>query len=156
MSCERAPEVHTGKVELYLLEAWEPGENPVLIDESTVQLSDTPLVTYENIISYTPANYTYKLTGQGVEQLYSTGDNINGKPFAMTANGKLVFTGFFWPAYYSAMCLWLYIDPLFIHEENKLIVHLGYPDLPDGISIPDKRNDEQLLSILRSDGKLAE
>jgi hypothetical protein len=54
------------------------------------------------------------------------------------------------------MCDWLVIDPLDYSGRHELKVKLGYPGLVEGDVIPDKRNDEKLLDVLRMDNKLIE
>ena len=53
-------------------------------------------------------------------------------------------------------CDWVVIDPIMINDKNEMVVRLGYPGPVEGISIPDKRNDPQLLEIFRQDNKLIE
>ena len=86
----------------------------------------------------------------------SRGHTIHTRTFALVANQEIIYTGYFWSSFSSAICPWLTIDPLFAEISGELRVELGYPGLMEGMSIPDHRNDERILSILRHDRKLIE
>lgn len=81
-------------------------------------------------------------------------NHIHGTPFAVTIDKEIIYTGYFWCGYSSSMVDWVTIDPLNYSGKNRLRVSLGYPGLIQGDYIPDDRNDDRILDILRRDSKL--
>jgi hypothetical protein len=81
-------------------------------------------------------------------------EKLHGKPFAIAINQKPLYTGYFWAAFSSSICDWVYIDPIMVDGYNFIEVRLGYPWLSPEMQIPDKRNDARLLDVLAADGKL--
>jgi hypothetical protein len=159
ISCQQQEDIDPehGNVELYLLESYETIENTYSqIKETTVQTLDNPLLTYNDFISYNAKEYTFKLTEEAKVKIKDLNHRVNGLAFAVKANNEVIYTGYFWPGYSSMSCDWVVIDPIMIHEENEMMVRLGYPGPIQGITIPDKRNDPQLLEIFRRDNKLIE
>ncbi|HBG25425.1 MAG TPA: hypothetical protein DDX10_10330, partial [Rikenellaceae bacterium] len=78
--------------------------------------------------------------------------SVSGVAFAVTANGRVVYTGYFWPMFSSASCNWVTIDPIIAEYAKELKVTLGYPGDWEGVE--DRRNDERIISILSRDKKL--
>jgi len=158
-SCKHQEDIDPehGNVELYLLESYETIENTYFqIDETTVQTFENPLLSYSDIISYNAKKYTFKLIEEAKDTIKNLNHRVNGLAFAVKANNEVVYTGYFWPGYSSISCAWVVIDPIMINEDNEMIVRLGYPGPVQGMTIPDKRNDPQLLDIFRRDNKLIE
>lgn len=146
----------TGEVELYLLNSFETLENSCAIIEPTAVIQETPLIEYSGFISYHTKNHTFRITDAARADLDSMEHSVFGVPFAVVADKHLIYTGYFWPAYSSATCEWIIIDPILVSGENDLMVQLGYPGLAEGTEIPDKRNSPLILDIFRRDGKLIE
>lgn len=156
VSCEKInSETGTG-VEIYLLESFETMEQSCGIDPGSVVLADDPLVLYSDIISYHSKDYYFKITEEARAAIDSLELSVAGVPFAITAEGELVYTGYFWPSYSSLSCQWIIIDPVIPTSKNKIWLKLGYPGLIEGSFITDERNNETILTILRRDGKLIE
>ncbi|PLX20735.1 MAG: hypothetical protein C0597_04010 [Marinilabiliales bacterium] len=155
-SCEENndPKIIEGEVEIFLLKSFETMDNTVQINENSIVTEDTPLVNYGDIISYDKNNYAFLLTESAKQNILDRDDSMIQSAFAVTANGVLVYTGYFWPSYLSSICNWIVMDPLFIDSGNRLYVKLGYPDHIVGESIPDKRNDNMILDIFKRDDKL--
>jgi hypothetical protein len=143
-----------GKVELYLLESFSTTGNSCQIDESTAVIQEEPFIAYADFLSYDSNEYIFEISVDARETINSTQYPVNGTAFAVMANDTLVYTGYFWPAYSSASCEWVVIDPLLAGIGNKIAVRLGYPGALPGQSIPDKRNDERIIRIFKQDKKL--
>lgn len=154
-SCEKSEKI-SGEVEFYLLKSFETVDNTCEISASSVDLESYPLIAYSDIKSYSSKDYVFRVTNDAVETIEALEHSVLGLPFAVTADDELIYTGYFWPSYSSAMCQWIVIDPLMWGGNNELHVELGYPGTFEGVVIPDERNNEKILDIFRRDGKLKE
>ncbi len=101
-----------------------------------------------------PVEYTFELSKSAINAIEGLQHSVNGLAFAITADNTIIYTGYFWPSYSSASCNWVVIDPVMINVGNKIMVKLGYPGAVQGQAIPDKRNDNRIISIFESDHKL--
>jgi len=153
-ACDKDSGIAGGEVELYLLESYENVDQSCAIDESSVEILKHPLIGYSDFKSYNSNKHIFTISDGAAQAVEDQEHSVFGLPFAIIADGELVYTGYFWPAYSSAMCQWLVIDPLMMLGDNELHVELGYPGLVDGAEIPDERNNELILDIFRRDGKL--
>lgn len=144
-------------IDFYAISDYRTQENSMKIIESSVELSDSVIIPYDDILFYRPELHTFFITEQ-LSDILSDWENhpLARKPFAVVAGSKIVYTGYFWYGFMSSSCDWLVIDPIDYSGENKLIIQLGYPGLIVGDQIPDHRNDPWLLEILRRNGKLIE
>jgi len=113
-----------------------------------------PLVYYSDFISYNSKTYIFVISNDSKDRIQNLEHSVHGIPFALKVDNNLVYTGYFWPSYSSAMCKWIVIDPMRLLISNELKVYLGYPWSQSVVGIPDKRNDNQILDIFRSDNKL--
>jgi hypothetical protein len=157
-ACDKIHEkcVPEGNVNFYLIASFDTIENSCQIDESTVITADTPIIEYADLLSYTPREYVFKITDKAKEIVANLPHSVFGLGFAVKANNTLIYTGYFWPSYSSLACSWVVADPLWTSMNNSLKIELGYPGLMEGVTIPDKRNDNRILDIFRRDDKLIE
>jgi len=143
------------KIEIYLLKSYSKVAGTDAINANSVVIEDSPLIRYEDILWYDAIKYTFKITEAPAKWLNDTQTNhSHGKAFAVTIGKKILYTGYFWAGFSSASCNWITIDPLNYTGKNELRVSIGYPGLMPGVTIPDNRNDQELLNILKSDKKL--
>jgi hypothetical protein len=156
VSCEEKNTIHEGGIHIYLLSDHESLDPLWEIDESTIVPEESPVIRYEDILSYDPKSYVFKISSSAQESLKGKESSIHSRPFVLVANKEYIYTGYFWAAYSSAICPWLTIDPIHAQYTGELKTELGYPGLMEGMSIPDRRNDGRILSILRHDQKLIE
>jgi hypothetical protein len=156
--CEKfqSPRIKGYGVEFYLIKDFKlAGTYTRKIDNSSVVLSDSVIIYYDNIISYSDDTYTFTVTKDVADRLDDFKNNkIHGKAFAVTVDKKIIYTGYFWCGFSSSSVDWVTIDPLNYSGKNLLPVSLGYPGLFEGDYIPDNRNDPELLNLLRRDSKL--
>jgi len=145
-----------GEVELYLLESYETVGGGFEISTSSVVVKETPLIPYDDFISYNSDDHIFLITDEAKEAVQSLQHSVRGVAFAVTAGREIVYTGYFWPSYSSLGCNWVVIDPLMIFGDYELRVRLGYPGVVEGSDIPDRRNDRRILGPFRRDGKLVE
>lgn len=158
VSCEKNEGEITGGVELYLLESFDNIGQTCGIELSSVVTEEEPLIKYAEFKSYNAKDFEFKVTDIARGKIDSLEHSVTGIPFAVSADGEVIYTGYFWPAYSSAMCEWIVIDPLLLMWGGKNTMHLelGYPGLIEGTVIPDERNNERILEIFRRDNKLIE
>lgn len=142
------------EIELYLLETYSTVDNTEQIEESSIVLDTKPIVFYEDIISYDQNEFIFNLSDRAKSVIEKMNFPVNGRAFAVTVDRQLVYSGYFWPSYSSATCQWIYADPIMIDFYEGLKINLGYPGQLPGANIPDNRNDNRLLQVLRRDGKL--
>ena len=142
-------------VNFYLLEKYETNQG-CEIDENLIELSEDPIIPYVDIIAYNSIEYKFQFSEKAQKIVGQMDHSVLGVPFAIAEGKELIYTGYFWPAYSSASCDWITIDPMSIEYSGEAIMSLGYPGLLPGHSIPDKRNDARILEIFRRDGKLIE
>ena len=142
-------------IDFYGLSHFDKIENSFKIIDSTAIISDYKIIGYKDIISYSQSTYTFIVSDSISDRLNDfENQSVHGMPFALTVDNKIIYTGYFWAGYSSMGCDWITIDPLDYSRKNKLSVKLGYPGLVLGDSIPDKRNDSIIISILKQDKKL--
>ncbi len=154
VSCEKNTTSPVGEIHIYLLSAYESYYLSSRINENKAVLEKEPLIDYRDIISYDSRNHTFKISSYAQNTFKSRGQTIYTSAFALVANREIIYTGYFWPSFFSSTCDWLTIDPIHAEYSGELAVQLGYPGLIDGWDIPDRRNDQRILSILRRDQKL--
>lgn len=156
ISCENKNtdgNLNTG-VELYLVTSYSKIGTTSHINENSVVTQSTPLIRYSDFLSYDSAHFTFELTDSAVRVIKSLKLSVSGLPFAVKADNRLIYTGYFWPTYSSLSCDWIVIDPMMVTIGNKIQVRLGYPGLIQGHKIPDKRNDERIIRTFKLDNKL--
>ena len=156
-SCEKYQSVRQPGygVEFYRIEDFQKLGSSSKIINSTVKLSNSVIIYYDEIKSYNPDTYTFTVSENCANKLNDFENNhIHGTPFAVTVDKEIIYTGYFWCGFSSSGVDWVTIDPLNYSGNNLLRVSLGYPGLIQGDYIPDDRNDHRILDILRIDGKL--
>lgn len=157
ISCEKDNTPSNAEVEFYLLSSFNTKNGTCKIIDSSVIMSDTALIKYDEFFSYDMGDYSFKVSDRIADWLNDFENNrIHSCAFALTIDKEIIYTGYFWAGFSSAMCDWIVIDPLNYSGKNELTVKLGYPGLVVGDTIPDKRNDKRLLDVLRMDNKLIE
>lgn len=116
-------------VEIYLLKSYKSVENSQKIDERSIVLKSTPVVRYSDILSYDSDKHTFKLNNRALDAIKSIEHSVFGVAFAVTANGRVVYTGYFWPMFSSASCNWVTIEPFMAEFTTELKVTLVYPEI---------------------------
>jgi len=148
--CEKYDKDITGDVNFYLLDEYETdGIRGVIKDEGMV-LSIEPIIYYGELLEYDSANYSFKLEPDAAERI----TDLFGSAFAVALEDEIIYTGYFWSAVSSAIVDWVVVDLVEVMVSNKMSVKLGYPYLFEGVTIPDNRNDNRILSVFARDNKL--
>ncbi len=139
-------------VEIYLLKSFETVGMSKKINEGSVVLNNSPLVRYSDILSYDSVEHSFKVSDRAIDAVKNIKHSVFGVAFALTVDGRVVYTGYFWPSYSSATCDWITIEPLIPELTKEFKVELGYPGDWEGVE--DRRNDERIISVLQRDKKL--
>ena len=156
VSCEKKKTIPEGGIHIYLLSNHESLSPLWEIDDSTIVLEESPIIGYEDILSYDATNHAFKISSSAQESFNGKESSIHSRPFVLVADKEYIYTGYFWASYSSAICPWLTVDPIHAQYAGELRIELGYPWMMEDMSIPDRRNDVRILSILRHDRKLIE
>lgn len=144
-----------GEVELYLLADHDiTNETDREIVSESVELQDTPFLSYADLLNYNSSEYEFSITDNARSRIENMENSVRGVPFGVVANNELIYTGYFWPSFSSLICKCLVIDPVAptLRNENKLKMKLGYPGFFEGID--DNRNDPKVIDIFSRDDKL--
>ena len=141
-------------VELYEIEEYETINNTDQIDESTVKAKDSPLLNYEDLISYNSKVYKFEISEQA-EQLLENIQDLSGA-FAIKVDNELIYTGYFVPGYSSRLYAWNIIDPIMSSFSGECFVRRISFQGGSQPSYGDKRNDPRILDAFRTAGKLIE
>lgn len=154
VSCEKKKTIPEGGIHIYLLSNHESLDPLWEIGDSTIVPEESPIIGYEDILSYDQKSHAFKISSSAQASLKGKESDIHGRPFVLVADKEYIYTGYFWASYSSSICPWLTIDPIHAQYAGELRIELGYPWMMEDMSIPDRRNDERILGILRQDRKL--
>jgi hypothetical protein len=153
-SCDSEEEV-IGGVNVHLIKSFERTRvDSCGIVASSVKYRKHPFIAYEDLQSYDIRSHQFGLGPAALDSLKNRSWPVTGTPFAVVANGELIYTAYFWPSYSSMSCQWVTADPFMAVPTGNLKVNLGYPGQWEDADIPDHRNDERITDIFARDGKL--
>jgi hypothetical protein len=135
-----------------MLNQYKTKEKSFIIFPETVVLSDEKAISYEEIKTYNKNSHCFEIDNKAIKRLNQE-PFLHAKAFAVVIDGEIIYTGYFWAAFSSAICDWTNID-YFDYGNNLLCVKLGYPTDSYGSQVADQRNNEMILDLLDCDGKL--
>jgi hypothetical protein len=123
-------------------------------DLNLTELDRPPLLSSNDIVSYTEATHEIEMTQKGYEAIAALNLPVTGLSFAVCVNGQPIYAGSFWPGYSSLSFDGIVIDPILASVENPVIrIKLGYPG-SDFFDQVDPRSDLRILQALDKAGKL--
>ncbi|MCX5971816.1 MAG: hypothetical protein NTV14_10015 [Coprothermobacterota bacterium] len=129
----------------------KPEQLPFL---SHLELETEPILSNQDIVTYTQATHEIVLTASAAERIQSLHAPTSGLAFAVCVDGQPVYAGAFWPSYSSQSYDGVAIDPVLVSKERPVVqIQLGYPG-PDFFRGEDPRSDPRVLKALQQDGKL--
>ena len=135
------------KIEMYLLKSYHMVSGICQVDASTVILKDAPLVSNDEIISYSDKEHSYNLDATAIQKI----NTLPGRtPFALTIDKEIVFLAVYMPLIMSSTCdqsITMYANV----SQNKIFMNLGYPFASSTIN--DERNKPVLVATLQAQGK---
>lgn len=149
-SCEKYDTDIEGDIAIYTLKEYDKKAESSEILNSGLVLDDLPLISYDEITLYNSKTHTFQITESAAERV----KNLYQSAFAVVLEGEIIYTAYFWSGISSHIVDWTVTDILSLETSQNLHVQLGYPYLMDDMNIPDKRNDNRLLSVFERDGKL--
>ena len=123
---------------------------------SHVEISDAPIITGEDIISYNAQTHEITLTSQAFERIVGLQVPVSGKSFLVCVNKNPIYWGSFWTPIsslsFNGVPIWL---PLGAQGTAIITIELGYPSSSfyDG---QDPRNNPDVMASLEKDGKLVD
>ena len=154
-SCEKKTDYEIGEgIEIYLTTAPYTFHYQIdysAVDFDTVELHDTPMLRYNNILKYD--TLINKMTlGISHDSLQLGDAGVYGRMFVVTVDKQPVYCGFKWRVISSVACNWIFIEE-------------PYPELDglydDEIKIlfgsnqkPDPRMDRRIIDRLKADEKI--
>jgi hypothetical protein len=137
---------------VYLTDAnIKPQQLPIL---SHLQLESEPILTDQDIVTYTKATHEIVLTASAASRIQKLQVPTSGRAFAVCVDSQPIYAGAFWVSFSSQSYDGVVIDPLLVTEEHPILqIRLGYPG-PGGFLREDPRADPQVLKALEQAGKL--
>lgn len=136
--------------------------DPVALDKAPLDLEKEPIINYGQIKSYSPSSHTFIFKSEVVKKLREISEELPlvGRPYALVADGSVVYYGLFFnplSSYGSGYpFITLYNDSLDkkpVFEQITMQVDFRKP-YPGGPARLDLRNDPRLLDRLKQDNKL--
>lgn len=121
------------------------------VDSLRSTLQDSPVISNQDILEYSPADHQFKLTDAAIQEVRQFRDNM---AFAVTVDRQVIYYGIFKPATSSSSCDHSVTMDLDRGSRNKININMGYPTTLKAGLIPDQRNNEQLITALERQGKL--
>jgi hypothetical protein len=138
-------------VEIYLFKTFQTVTGKCQIDASASLLQDKAAIKNQDILEYSQTNYQFKLTDPAIQRVKTFKDFT---PFAVTVDKQVIYYGFFKPSISSSSCDNSITMDLDWTSGNKISLKLGYPGQLQGVTIDDERNNQKLITALKSQGKL--
>ena len=142
------------KIEIYQLKSYSQKIDTSFAIRTVVLsdlvLEDNPLVTDNEIRSYTQSAYTFELSKNLNPIIKDFGPD---KAFVVTVDKEVIYFGMFRPAYLNSLLFSVpYIEPIL--TDNNL--HINYATMgTTGTPQPiDKRNDLKLINALKATNRL--
>jgi len=137
-----------------------PGiSNPQQVDLANLskdQLSESPIISEDDILSYDQATHQIGLTEEGIKKvgdLFSLPVDVDGMPFVVTVAGVPIYSGAFYTPLsslsYTGVVILQPIDP----NLRSINISLGYPG-PDAFIGDDPRSDQRIINRLDAANKL--
>jgi hypothetical protein len=117
-------------------------------------LSDFPVISSQDIVTYNAQTHELKLTEAAFERISKLDIPVSGKSFIVCVNRQPVYWGAFWTPVssisFNGVTIWKPIDPL---TTPIITLELGYPS-PSFYGGNDPRNQPDILKSLQRAGKL--
>lgn len=133
---------------IYLIKNAKSFDDIRKLDINSLQIESQPIITDEDIESYSWSNHTIQLKQELNKNGISTIKGI-GTPFVVRAEHQNIYAGAFWSSISSASADF----PVIIVLEKTLTLQQGYPG-GDPEVVPDHRQDNRIYNALKKSGKL--
>ena len=121
---------------------------------SHIELANEPIISIDDIISYTRETHEIELTANAYERILELTVPTSGKAFIVCVDNKPMYWGAFWVMWSSQSFDGVTIMlPLLRSERHLIQIQLGYPS-PDFHHSEDPRSNPAILQSLEQAGKL--
>ena len=121
---------------------------------SHVELSDQPIASAEDIITYNAQTHEMKLTPSAFERIFELDVPVTGRSFMVCINKEPIYWGAFWTPIssisFDGVTIW---KPYNTQEQKIIVLELGYPS-SSFYGGEDPRNKIKVLESLEKAGKL--
>ena len=121
---------------------------------SHVELADEPIISIDDIVSYTGETHKIELTAKALERIAELTVPTSGKAFVVCLGSKPVYWGAFWVMWSSQSFNGVIIQlPVLPSDEHSIQLQLGYPSsgFHQG---EDPRSNPEIMKSLDKAGKL--
>ncbi len=119
-----------------------------------VNLTDQPIVSIQDIITYNAQTHEIKLTDEAFERIASLEVPVRGKSFMVCVDGAPIYWGAFWTPIssisFDGVTIW---KPYSSQGPTVITLQLGYPS-SSFYGGEDPRNSPEILKSLEQAGKL--
>jgi len=137
---------------IYLLAENISPQVPTELD--LVKLAQHPILSSDEIISYSATTHEIEMTQKGYEAIAALSLPVTGLSFMVCVDHEPIYAGSFWPGYSSLSFDGIVIDPILASPEHPTVhIQLGYPGT-DFYPAVDPRSDLKILQALEDAGKL--
>lgn len=121
---------------------------------SHVELADEPIISIDDIISYTEETHQIELTADAYERITELKVPTSGTAFVVCVDKKPIYWGAFWVIWSSQSFDGVTIQlPPLASNEHLIQIQLGYPS-PGFYQDEDPRSNPKILQSLDEAGKL--
>jgi len=121
---------------------------------SHVECADEPIISVDDIISYSKENHEIELTADAYERISTLTVPTSGRAFVVCVDGRPIYWGAFWVGWSSQSFDGVTIILPPVPSDRYLIqIQLGYPS-PVFYQGEDPRSNPEILQSLKQAGKL--
>jgi hypothetical protein len=121
---------------------------------SHVNLTDQPIISAEDVITYNAQTHEIKLTAEAFERIYELEVPVEGRSFMVCVDKQSIYWGAFWTPIssisFDGVTIW---KPYSSQGPAVITLQLGYPS-SSFYGGEDPRNSPEILKSLEQAGKL--
>ncbi len=139
---------------IYLTKEDTPVSAMPALNLSQIELADEPIISIDDIISYTKETHEIELTADAYERVSKLEVPVSGRAFVVCVDRNPIYWGAFWVGWSSLSFDGITIMlPPFSPDGHLIQLGLGYP-LPDYYQGKDPRSNPEIFQSLEQAGKL--
>lgn len=124
------------------------------INLNNLELSDQPIISLDDIVTYSKDTHEMELTPAACERIRSLEIPVRGLPFVACVDRQPIYGGAFWVGYSSLSFNGIAIDVLYCDQSHPIRIQLGYPESAELFMGEDYRADRRILQSLAEADKL--
>ena len=123
------------------------------MDIDSIPREDMPVITMDDIISYSRDTHEIELSSSAYDRLMQMGVPVDGRPFVVCLDGKPVYAGAFWVMWSSFSFDGVVIMLPSLTGTPVIQLSTGYP-APGFFKGKDPRSNKKIFRSLEAAGKL--